>query len=173
AAVNALSLFDDEARVGVWSFSTSQAGKDYREVLKIGALGDAEGTTNHRDALLRAIDGLRPGGNTGLYNTVWAAEQNVRASFQNGAVNMVVLLTDGADDNNISNTIAFEKLLNDLRNESADPAKRIPVVTVGLGIDADSEVLRQISGATQAPSFSSPTSFDISQVLLSALFGSV
>ena len=173
AAVNALALFDDEARVGVWSFSTAQSGKDYREVLKIGALGDGEGSTTHRDALLRSIDGLRPGGNTGLYNTVWAAEQNVRSSFQAGAVNMVVLLTDGADDNNISNTIAFEKLLNDLRGESADPAKRIPVVTIGLGIDSDSEVLRQISGATQAPSFSSPTSFDISQVLLSALFGRV
>jgi Ca-activated chloride channel family protein len=173
AAVNALSLFDDEARVGVWSFSTSSAGKDYREVLSIGALGDSNAGTSHRDALLRAIDGLKPGGNTGLYNTVWAAEQNVRSSFQSGAVNMVVLLTDGADDNNISNTIALEKLINDLKAESADAAKRIPVVTVGLGIDSDSQILRQISGATQAPSYSSPTSFDISQVLLSALFGKV
>lgn len=173
AAVNALALFDDQARVGVWSFSTSQQGKDYREVVPIGALGDANNATTQRDALLKAIDNLRPGGNTGLYNTVWAAHQNVRASFQAGAVNMVVLLTDGADDNNIANTVSLDKLVNDLKAQSADAGKRIPVVTIGLGIDSNSDVLRQISGATQAPTYSSPTSFDISQVLLSALFGRV
>ncbi|MGE5830383.1 MAG: substrate-binding domain-containing protein [Micromonosporaceae bacterium] len=171
AAINALALFDDEARVGVWAFSTAQSGKDYREILALGTLGEQVGGETHRDALLRAIDNLRPGGNTGLYNTVWAAEQNVRQSFQAGAVNMVVLLTDGADDNNIAKTMTLDKLVNDLKAESADASKRIPVVTVGLGIDSNSEVLRAISNATLAPTYSSPTSFDISQVLLSALFG--
>ena len=45
------------------------------------------------------------------------------------------------------------------------------LITIGLGIDSDSDVLRQISNATNAATFSSPTAFDINQVLLAALFG--
>jgi len=170
AAIGALSLLDDDARVGVWAFATTEQGNDHRKLLDLKALGEPSGSGTHRDALKREITALEAGGRTGLYNTAWAACQEVRANFQPGAANVVVLLTDGADDNNIAGGLSLEKLLSNLRGASADAAKRVPVVTVGLGIKADSNILRQISAATKTSTYSSPTSFDISQVVLTALF---
>jgi Ca-activated chloride channel homolog len=170
AAQDSLKLFDSAARVGVWAFSTVNGGKDYRRILQIQALGDPEGTGTHLDAVENAINDLRAGGNTGLYNTTFAACQEVLARRVDGAANLVVLLTDGADDNNVSGGLTLDQLAAKLRDTCGDPGKPVKVITIGLGVKADSQVLRTISDATNASSYSSPTSFDISQVLLSALF---
>jgi Ca-activated chloride channel family protein len=169
AALGALNLLDDDARVGVWAFSTTQTGKEYHEVLPLGPLGKTTNGQTHRDAATAAIQGLFPAGNTGLYDTVWAAQQAVQHNLVPNAANLVVLLTDGADDNN-SGTLTLDDLLAKLRAASGDQATRVPVITVGLGTDTNSDVLRQISAATHAGAYSSPTSFDISQVVLTALF---
>jgi Ca-activated chloride channel family protein len=172
AAIKALGLFADDARVGIWAFSTSEAGKDYREILPLGQLGeaDATGTGTHRDAVVAEIKALQASGNTGLYNTVFAAQQEVQKHRAPGATNLVVLLTDGADDNNVSGGLTLDQLTSKLAAASGDATKLVPLITIGLGTDSDSAVLRKISAATKAPSYSSPTSFDISQVLLTALF---
>jgi len=81
AALGALGLLDDDARVGVWAFSTTGQGADHRELLKLEALGNGSGATTHRAALVREISDLSAGGRTGLYNTVWAACQEVRAKL--------------------------------------------------------------------------------------------
>jgi Ca-activated chloride channel family protein len=170
AAVAALDLLGDDAKVGVWAFSTRAQGQDHRELVAIDELGAGQGGGTHRDAVKQEIGGLNPGGNTGLYNTVWAATQKVQAGYVPGAANIVLLLTDGADDNNISDTISLDQLVNNLRGASEDEAKRVQVITVGLGTDSNSNVLRAISTATGSESFSSPNTSDISQVLLTALF---
>jgi Ca-activated chloride channel homolog len=170
AAIGALGLFDDSAQVGVWVFSTTTNGKDYRSVLPLAPLGASRGAITQRQAVNNAIDGLQAGGNTGLYNTVWAACQEVRSDYRAGATNLVLLLTDGADDNNVAVTLSLDKLVSNLGSTCGSSTKPVPIITVGLGVDSDSTVLRQISGATKAPTFSSPTSFDISQVVLTALF---
>jgi Ca-activated chloride channel family protein len=171
AATSALGLLDDSARVGVWAFSTVQGGKDYRKILPLAPLNEAgNGGATHREAVNGAINALAAGGNTGLYNTTWAACQEVRARYQAGATNLVVLLTDGADDNNVNGGLTLPQLVNNLKSTCGDKTKPIQVITVGLGIDSDSSVLRQISNATGAVSFSSPRAFDISEVVLSALF---
>jgi Ca-activated chloride channel family protein len=170
AAQSALELLDDTAQVGVWSFSTAQAGKDFKQLLPIAALSKKDGATTHRQSVNAAIGGLKAAGNTGLYNTAWAACQEVSAKYQPGAANLVVLLTDGADDNNVSGGLSLDQLLTNLKGTCGDGAKPTQVITIGLGVDSDSDILRQISTATKATSFSSPTSFDISQVMLSALF---
>ncbi|HEX6873884.1 MAG TPA: hypothetical protein VF163_22515, partial [Micromonosporaceae bacterium] len=94
----------------------------------------------------------------------------VTARYQKGAANIVVLLTDGADDNNVASTLSLEKLVSNLKGTCGGSAKPVQLITIGLGVDSDSTVLRQISEATKAPSYSSPRSFDISQVMVSALF---
>ncbi len=171
AALESLGLLDETARVGVWAFSTTNGGKDYRKVLPLGPLGEREATGGtHQEAVTRAINGLQPGGNTGLYNTTWAACQEVSAKHEDGAANFVLLLTDGADDNNVSGGLSLDQLTGRLRATCGDAAKPVQVITIGLGVKADSQVLRRISGATNATTFSSPTTFDISQVVLAALF---
>jgi Ca-activated chloride channel family protein len=117
-----------------------------------------------------SIQDLQAGGNTGLYNTTWAACQEVSAKYVDGATNLVVLLTDGADDNNIGGSLTLDELVTNLEG-TCGADKPVQVITIGLGIDSGSDILRQISNATNATTFSSPTSFDINQVLLAALFG--
>jgi Ca-activated chloride channel family protein len=175
AALKALSLFGDDARVGIWAFATAEQGKDYREVLQLGTLGDADATGNgtHRDSVVAEIKALQAAGNTGLYNTAWAAHQEVQKNREAGAANLVVLLTDGADDNNVTGGLTLNQLTSKLKAASGDATKRVPVITIGLGTDSDSAVLREISAATKSPSYSSPTAFDISQVLLTALFARI
>jgi Ca-activated chloride channel homolog len=170
AALDALSLLDDSARVGVWEFSTPDGRNDFRKLLSLAALRGPAGAGTHRDAVNQTIGDLTPGGNTGLYNTAWAACQEVRAKYQDGATNLILLLTDGADDNNVQGGLSLDQLVRNLRSRCGTDAKPVQLITVGLGIDSDSSVLRQISTATKAPSFSSPRSFDISQVVLTALF---
>jgi len=170
AALNALGLLDDTARVGVWEFSRPRGTNDFRKVLPMAPLSRQSGGATHRGAVNRAIGNLTPSGNTGLYNTAWAACQEVAARYQSGAANIVLLLTDGADDNNVDGGLSLEQLVRNLRSRCGG-SKPVKLITVGLGIDSDSAILRQISGATRAPSFSSPRSVDISQVVLTALFG--
>jgi Ca-activated chloride channel family protein len=169
AALNAVSLLDDSARVGVWEFSTSGRRRDHRVLLPLRPLRGEEGG-DHRDAVNDAIGGLDAGGNTGLYNTAWAACQEVQQRYAEDAANLIVLLTDGADDNNISNSLSLNQLVDNLRGSCGSNDKPVQLITIGLGVDSDSNVLRQISAATRARSYSSPRSFDISQVVLTALF---
>jgi Ca-activated chloride channel homolog len=170
AALSAMDLLDGTAQVGVWNFSTAAAGKDYKQLLPLAPLNGKEKSATHRDAVTSTVNGLKAGGNTGLYNTAWAACQEVSGKYQKGAANMVVLLTDGADDNNVTGGLSLQQLITNLQTTCADKDKPVQVITIGLGVDSDSDILRQISTATKATSFSSPTSFDISQVMLSALF---
>jgi Ca-activated chloride channel homolog len=164
AALGALDLFDDSAQVGVWEFSTTVNGKDYRQVLPLGVLSKA------RDQVEKAIGALNAGGNTGLYNTTAAACQYVASNYVVGADNLVVLLTDGADDNNVVGGLTLDALIASLTANCGKADKPVKVITVGLGTSTNSEVLRSISAATKAPTFSSPNTFDVSQVVLSAIF---
>jgi hypothetical protein len=70
----------------------------------------------------------------------------------------------------VAQTLSLDQLLANLRGTCGTAEKPVRLITVGLGIDSDSAILRQISGATKAPSFSSPRSFDVSQVVLAAIF---
>jgi Ca-activated chloride channel family protein len=164
AALGALDIFDDSAQVGVWEFSTVANGKDYRQLLPLGPLAKS------RDQVVKSINTLQAGGNTGLYNTTAAACQYVANNYVNGATNLVVLLTDGADDNNVVGGLTLDALISNLTTTCGNPQKPVKVITVGLGTGTNSDVLRSISAATKAPTFSSPNTFDVSQVVLSAIF---
>jgi Ca-activated chloride channel homolog len=79
----------------------------------------------------------------------------------------VVLLTDGRNEDD-PDGIDLESLLTTLRAE-VDPARPIPVITIGMGPDADMDVLTQISEATGAEAYQAVNPFDIQQVFLDAM----
>jgi secreted protein with Ig-like and vWFA domain len=93
------------------------------------------------------------------------------SSYGAGATNLVVLLTDGADDNNVVGGLTVDALITSLTTNCGNAQKPVKVNTVGLGTNTNSEILRSISAATKAPTFSFPNTFDVSQVVLSAIFG--
>jgi Ca-activated chloride channel family protein len=167
AAHNAVNLFTDDARAGLWSFAVHLDGdRDYKQLVPIGVVSEG----GRRAGMHAAIDALTPSGNTGLYNTIAAAQQAVVDNYQPGASNLVVLLTDGTNENEFGG-LTLEQLKTKLVANNADAKHRVPVVTIGYGEDADFGTLQDISRATGAVSYSAKNSVDISQVLLTAIFG--
>jgi Ca-activated chloride channel family protein len=153
AARNSLSQFASRDQVGLWMFSTQLDGEtDYRELVPVGPI-DAQ----RRAQLSERIDGLQPGGGTGLYDTALAAYQFVKGRATPDDINAVVLLTDGRNEDN---GISVDNLLSQVRTEEG--AQSVRLFTIGYGQDADLDTLRRISETTNAAAYDSsdPTSID-------------
>jgi len=153
AARNSLSQFANGDQVGLWMFSTRLNGAtDYRELVPVGPMD-----TQRRAQLGERIDGLQPGGGTGLYDTSLAAYQFVKGRASADNINAVVLLTDGRNEDN---GISLDNLLGQVRTEEG--AQSVRLFTIGYGEDADLDTLRRISQTTNAAAYDSsdPTSID-------------
>jgi Ca-activated chloride channel family protein len=165
AATQAVQLLDKESQMGLWIFSgpQQQGPNPYKELVKPGKLSE----NDRQKKLIDEIDKLAPGGATGMYDTIWAAFQAAQANYVPNTQNLVVLLTDGADDDQLRG-LKLEELNDKLRN--ADKSKPVKVVTIALGRDTDSEKLATISAATGTRSYSSPRAIDITKILIAAIF---
>jgi Ca-activated chloride channel family protein len=169
AAHSAVTIFADDTQAGLWAFSTQlDGGNDYKQLVPLGKLAEGDRRAN----MLAAVDALAPATDTGLYDTVAAAQQAVVAHYQAGATNLVVLMTDGKNDDPPGG-LSLDQLKEKLAQNKADAAHRVPVVTVAFGEDADAATLQDISRATGAASYNAKNAFDINQVLQTAIFGRV
>ena len=170
AAKQALDVFQGKGNAaGLWSFSSNKSGsKSYIENVPLGPLDDEMAGGTRETKLKSEIGALKSGGNTGMYETVLAAYKAVQAKYVPDAANMVVLLTDGANDDQEKN-LTLAKLLTELKK--VDPKRPVTIVTIALGPDANGSVLSQISAATGGPSLASKGSYDITPVMQRAIFG--
>ncbi|MUM19542.1 VWA domain-containing protein [Mycobacterium sp. CBMA271] len=146
---NGLPLFPENAQIGLWVFSIDKGGpgQDWRELQPIRALSAQVGDKTQRQLLLddgRGLDSL-VGGGTGLYDTTLAAFRKVQSTYDPHAINSVVIITDGANED--PNGISLDRLLSTLKKEQ-DPARPVVLITLGITEDADANVLKQISDAT-------------------------
>ena len=173
AAEQAIGQFSEDSKVGFWVFSGGYpGGKMYKPIVPLGTLGDTmqDGKTRKQD-MIDAVKSLKaPGQQTGLYDTIAAAQQEVVKNFDKGATNMVVLMTDGQDVGSSMDLNALQVALTKNRQDKEHP---VPVVTIAYGGDADIKVLNQISRTSGTVSLQATNTFDINQVLLGALFGTV
>jgi len=164
AARGGLDLFDDKWAVGVWLFSTDMNGKKpYKEIVPISPLSSARGK------LEASISQIKPkkNGNTGLYDTLLAAYQNVQDSWQPGKVNSVILFTDGVNENDegISQTTLVAKL-----KSLNDPKRPVRVVIVGIGPEVNQKELETIVKPTAAGGvFIAPDPAKIGEIFLEAI----
>lgn len=168
AAGNGLALYDDRAEIGLWTFSTDLTPTtDYRELVPIGPLGGRPGGHSGREMLARSIGGVAPvrGGSTGLYDTVLAAVRTVRAGWEPGRVNSVVVLTDGENDDPAG--IGLARLLTTLKAE-ADPARPVLVIGIAYGPDSDQGALVAISAITGGTAYTAENPADVERVFLDA-----
>lgn len=170
AAGHALRLFPDTAQIGLWAFSTGLGGggRDYRQMLPIRRLDTPVGSGTQRAALGKALAGLPrlTNGGTGLYATTLAALRAVRAGYDPKAVNSVILLTDGTNEE--PGSMSLQDLLGAIRKER-DPARPVIVVAIGMGPDADASALKAIADATGGRSYVARRPADITQVFQDAL----
>ncbi|MBB4914403.1 substrate-binding and VWA domain-containing protein [Streptosporangium saharense] len=156
AAVNALTQFGPHDQVGLWMFSTQRDGdKDYLELAPIATVDNAQ-----RGRLRSRLEGLTPDGGTGLYDTALAAYQHVQGRHSGEAINAVVFLTDGRNEDN--NSLSLDGLLAGLRTEQSRESVRM--FTIAYGQDADLGVLRKISEVTNAAAYDSREPGSIDQV---------
>jgi Ca-activated chloride channel family protein len=170
AAVASLRLFTTESNVGSWEFSTNLDGtRDYRESVPIAPVGGKDpGGVSHLQRLQEALARLTAtNGDTGLYDTALAAYQYVKRNYAPDRLNLVVLITDGHNDDP-GGGIGLDQLLQQLRAGQKDDEK-VRILSFAYGKDADVSALGQISKATGGQVFASPNPTDIERVFVTAL----
>ncbi|HWS36775.1 MAG TPA: substrate-binding and VWA domain-containing protein [Actinoplanes sp.] len=142
AAQDGVNLMLPTTELGVWEFSTDLDGRrDYREVVPVGPIGP------RRDDIVSRIGRMRaePNGRTGLYDTALAAYRDGTRNWAPGRINMVLILTDGTDDN--ASGIGRAALLRELGG-LVDRKRPLPILFIGVGPEIDAAELNQIAKAT-------------------------
>ncbi|NEE02812.1 substrate-binding and VWA domain-containing protein [Phytoactinopolyspora halotolerans] len=174
ANLAALDLFPPTSELGLWVFSTEEDPPDHwREVVEIGPLSEEVGDGTRLDALVQATNALPDSdvrGWTALYDTAWAAYQEVKDNYDPNRVNSVVLLTDGEDERppEMAPGMDLETLLAQLRAQH-DSARPVLLITIGIGPDADMDALQQISEATGASAYQVQDPADLEEVFFRAM----
>jgi len=149
----AMDQFIGVDQVGLWEFATKLDGsKDYRELVPIGPV------SANRSQLKAKVGALQPVSDTGLHDTALAAFEKVRAQRVNGAINSVVLLTDGVNDD--PGSISLETLLGKLDKESG-----VRLFTVGFSAGADHAGLKKIAEATDAQAYDASDAASVDKVI--------
>ena len=170
AASQALALFAPETNLGTWVFSTNLVGnRDWAESVPIGPtnarLPDGK---IRRQVLAEALARLQAtNGDTGLYDTTLAAFRAVQHSYAPQRINIVVLLTDGINDDP-SGGIDRAELLRRLKAEQ-DKERPVRVITIAYGANADAASLKMIADATGGLAFVSRDPRDILHVFTDAI----
>lgn len=158
----ALEILPSTSQVGYWSFSPGRVGGDeWMELVPISPLEDG-------GAVLAAAASPSNGteGGAGLYETVRAAYRTVQDDYQSGAVNAVVLLTDGSEDD--TEGLTLYQLLAELQ-ASADPDRPVAVYMIGVGDAVYEHELRLISELTGGRHYIASDTEEISTDLVDAL----
>jgi Ca-activated chloride channel family protein len=170
AAGQALALFAPETNLGTWLFSTNLAGdKDWVESVPIGPTNAKlpNGKTR-REVLAEALNRLQAtDGDTGLYDTTLAAFHALQRSYAPQRINIVVLLTDGINDDP-GGGISRGELLRRLKTEQQKD-KPVRIITIAYGANADAASLKMISDATGGLAFVSRDPKDILRVFTDAI----
>jgi hypothetical protein len=148
AATRGLTLFEPSTSLGLWTFAARLDGdRDYRQVMPVTPIPQlVQGQTAQMLRSIRAV----PGGHTGLYDSILALFEQARRSWAPGRLNVVVVITDGRNDD--PGGIRASDLLTRLRAE-ADPRRPVTLVGVAIGPDGDTAELGQIARATGGRSF--------------------
>ncbi|HZC52094.1 MAG TPA: VWA domain-containing protein [Mycobacterium sp.] len=169
AAETAVGFFPPTSDIGLWAFSTKQtATTDWAQLVPLGPLTTAVGNVPRRQALLAAAAKMpaRVGGDTALYDTALAAFEDVRNTYDPAKVNSVVLMTDG--QNVDPGGISLNQLISTLRSQ-VDPARPVPIITIGIGTSVDVSALQAISAATGGKTYLVKNPADIRGVFLDAI----
>ncbi|WP_341996907.1 substrate-binding and VWA domain-containing protein [Microbacterium sp. LWH7-1.2] len=165
AAVRAVNSLSDDSSLATWVFSSRRiGGQDWQEIVPFGPLGDPA----HKQRTIDTANGLDSlvGGGTGLYDSVLAAVQYMRDTYVPGQVHLVLLNTDGVNEDD--DGLDLPELLAQLET-LRDPAKPVAVIAIGYGPDTDQAALEQIAAATDGAAYQALQPTDIGTVLIDAV----
>ncbi|TCB98864.1 VWA domain-containing protein [Micromonospora zingiberis] len=163
AAAEGAALLLDNSELGIWAFATRLDGdRDYREILPVGPLG------GQRERLVEALDAVRvqPQGGTGLYDSTLAAYRDARRNWTPGRINLVLVMTDGRneDDDGIGRAAFLAEL-----ERMQEPRRPLPIIFIGLGGEIDPEELKAIAKVTGGRVFVTEQPGGMRRIFFSAL----
>lgn len=169
ALTSTLQVLPDKTIGALWIFASGLDGdQDWRELVPFRPFAaDVDGQTQRQVVAgeLARLPDLLSGGGTGLNDTTLAAVRAAQDAYDPEAVNSVVLITDGTNEDN---GISEADLLATLTAE-ADPARPVQVIGVGIGPDADIEALQRIAEATGGAAYAAQDPADLQAVLFDAV----
>ena len=116
------------------------------------------------DRIESTVESLVADGGTALYATTKAAHTQVEATAEPGAINAVVLLTDGVNEHSDND---LDAVLRQLETEGT--ATGVRVFTIGYGDDADQETLARIASASRARSYDASDAATIDRVMVDVI----
>jgi Ca-activated chloride channel homolog len=154
AVKRGLELLDDDDEVALWTFSSEP---DYTVVRPMTPVGPV------REELTQQVDNLRAGGNTALYNTTAAAQQQMIRTLDPNRINAIVVLTDGNDT--VRGGVSQQQLLDSIDATYLDTSVRI--FTIAYGKDADSPALARIAEKSKGRAYDASDPSNIDKVFVS------
>jgi len=164
AAARGLTLFEPTTTLGLWTFANRLDGdRDYRQIVPVTPVPQL--LSGPGLETLRSIRAVK-GGYTGLYDSVLGLYEEARRNWEPGKLNVVVVLTDG--DNDDPAGIGRDELLRRLAAD-ADPARPVPVIGLAIGPDVDPRPLEDIARATGGRAFVVANPARIGTVFFAAL----
>ncbi|MEU4225658.1 substrate-binding domain-containing protein [Nonomuraea sp. NPDC026600] len=138
-AVEGLGLFPADAEIGVWTFSThlDGQGKDWRELVSVGPLSESVNSVLRKDAIARQFSTVqaKATGDTGLNDTLKAAYAEMTKSYQEDKINTIVVLTDGAGNDDPDGGLSNKQILNYLK-KTYNPKRPVSILLIAFGPDA-------------------------------------
>lgn len=163
AAITGVGLFKPTTKLGWWLFSTRLDGdRDYTVLLPMRPVAEhvASGAIQQL-AAIRPVDG-----GTGLYDSVLAAYQDARQNWESGRINVVIVLTDGKNDDRAG--ISLDQLVAEL-GKLQDPRRPLKIVGIGIGPGIDAAELKTITEVTGGQAFTAADPTKIGDVFFAAL----
>lgn len=137
----------NEVKRAAASFVNSMVGNVTMSILSFGSDMDF----NHdfsvdTSSLIAAVNKIRPWGGTALYDAIYLACEELQNKAGRNDLRTVVCLTDGRDSTPNGQTPMSTHTPAEVIKFASE--KNIRIITVGLGNDIDSEVLKNFAGST-------------------------
>jgi hypothetical protein len=169
SGVSAAELFGEDTNIGLWFFGTPTASSaPYVEAVPVGPIGSKVNGKTRRDLLTSEMASYTAPNNSGtpLYRTVLDGEHAMRGLARQGAVSLVIVLTDG-DDKQSKYTMSQQDFLSKL-TAGQTATNAVPIIAVGYGPDANMKALGAMATATGGKAFSAVNPADVGSAIAQA-----
>lgn len=139
-ATEGLGLFPADSEMGLWTFSThlDGQGKDWKELVSVGPLTESTDGVLRKQALAKQFTLIqaKPTGDTGLNDTVKAAYGELTKTYQEDKINTLLILTDGAGNDDPDGGVSNAQLLQYLK-KTYNPKRPISILLIAFGPEAE------------------------------------
>ncbi|BFU47577.1 substrate-binding and VWA domain-containing protein [Krasilnikovia sp. MM14-A1004] len=167
--LSASQLFGEDTAIGLWQFGTPTATSPaHQEVVPLGPITEKVGDRTRREILSAGIAGYRalPNSGTPLFRSVLDGQAMMRGRAAPGTVTLVVVLTDGKDEQSrfAMDSGAFLGQLT----AATDPRRPVPIIAVGYGANADMTALTAMAKTTGGTAVAATDPADVAAAMAQA-----